>query len=72
MMIEIKCYEVIGMCFFMLFFFNCKMPMQVLFQIKFLQNRCLVTSPGNTGIRHIGAPDDLIVFVVFQQFWVIS
>ena len=24
--------------------FNCKMPMQVLFQIKFFQNRCLVTS----------------------------
>ena len=24
--------------------FNCKMPMQVLFQIKFPQNRCLVTS----------------------------
>ena len=24
--------------------FNCKMPMQVLFQIKFPQNRCLMTS----------------------------
>ena len=24
--------------------FNCKMPMQVLFQIKFIPNRCLVTS----------------------------
>ena len=44
MIIETKCYEVIGMCFIMLFFFNCKMPMQVLFQIKFPQNRCLVTS----------------------------
>ena len=27
---------------------------------------------GNTGIHHIGAPDDLIVFIVFQQFGVIS
>ena len=44
MMIEIKCYEVIGMCFFYVILFNCKMPMQVLFQIKFPQNRCLVTS----------------------------
>ena len=26
--------------------FNCKMPMQVLFQIKFPPNRCLVTSSG--------------------------
>ena len=51
--------------------FNCKMPMQVVFQIKFPSNRCLVTS-GKTGIRHIGAPDDLIVFIVFYQFGVIS
>ena len=27
---------------------------------------------GNTGIHHIGAPDNLIVFIVFQQFGVIS
>ena len=27
---------------------------------------------GNTGINHIGAIDDLIVFIVFQQFEVIS
>ena len=26
--------------------FNCRKPMQVLFQIKFPQNRCLVTSGG--------------------------
>ena len=26
----------------------------------------------NTGIHHIGAPDDLIVFIVFHQFGVIS
>ena len=42
--------------------------MQVLFQIKFPQNKCLV----NTGIHHIGAPDDLIVFIVFHHFGVIS
>ena len=67
MMIEINCYEVIGMCFFTLFFLTVKCQMQVLFQIKF--------SPwlfGNTGIHHIGAPDDLIVFIVFHQFGVIS
>ena len=52
--------------------FNCKMPMQVLFQIKFPQNRCLVTFWEHTGIHHIGAPDDLIVFKVFHQFGVIS
>ena len=42
--------------------------MQVLLQIKFPQNRLL----GNTGIHHIGAHDDLIVFIVFHQFGVIS
>ena len=47
--------------------FNCKMPMQVLFQIKLPQNRCLVTS---WEYRH--SPDDLIVFIVFHQFGVIS
>ena len=52
---------------FYIILFNCKMPMQVLFQIKFPQIRCLVTS-----CHRIGAPDDLIVFVVFQQFGVIS
>ena len=70
MMIEIKCYEVIGMCFYVILF-NCKMPMQVLFQIKFPQ-KDVWWLLGNTGIHHIGAPDDLIVFIVFQQFWVIS
>ena len=25
-----------------------------------------------TGIHHIGAPDDLIVFIVFHQYGVIS
>ena len=71
MMIEIKCYEVIGMCFLLVILFNCKMAIQVLFQIKFPQNRCLVTF-GNTGIQHIGASDDLIVYIDFQQFGVIS
>ena len=52
--------------------FNCKMPMQVSFQIKFPKNRCLVTSWEHTGIHHIGAPDDLIVCIVFHQFGVIS
>ena len=47
--------------------YNSKMPMQVLFQIKFPQNRCLVTSWEHRH-SHIGAPDDLIVFIVFQQF----
>ena len=52
--------------------FNCKMPMQVLFQIKFPQNRCLLTSWEHTCIHHTGVPDDLIVFIVFHQFGVIS
>ena len=47
--------------------FNCKMPMQVLFQIKLPQNRCLVTF---WEYRH--SPGDLIVFIVFDQFGVIS
>ena len=47
--------------------FNCKMPMQVLFQIKLPQNRCLVTS-----LEYRHSPDDLIVFIVFHQFRVIS
>ena len=54
--------------FLYIILFNCKMPMQVLFQIKFPQNRCLVTIE-NTGIHHIGAPDDLIVFIVFPSVW---
>ena len=45
--------------------------MQVLFQIKFpITNVWWLL--GNTGIHNIGAPDDLIVFIVFQQFGVIS
>ena len=51
--------------------FNCKMSIKVLFQIKFPQNRCLVTSWEHR-LHHIRAPGDLIVFIVFQQFGVIS
>ena len=72
MMIGVKCDEVIGICFLCVILFNCKMPVHILFQIKFPQNRCLGTSPGSAGIRHIGAPNDLIVFIVFHQFGVIS
>ena len=50
--------------------FNCKMTMQVLFQIKFPQTDVWWLL-GNTGIHHIGALDDLIVFIVFHQFGVI-
>ena len=71
-MIEIKCYENIGVCFLMLFFLTVKCQlMQVLFQIKFPKTDVLWLL-GNTGIHHIGAPVDLIVFLVFQQFGVIS
>ena len=56
MMIEIKCYEVIGMCFFVLFFLTVKC------QCKFIPKTD----------DHIGAPYDLIVFIVFYQFGVIS
>ena len=50
--------------------FNCKMPMQFLFQINFPKTDvwCLLR---NTNIHHI-RPDDLIVFIVFHQFGVIS
>ena len=33
--------------------FNCKVPMQVLFQIKFPQNRCLVISWAFTILEHM-------------------
>ena len=71
MMIEIKCYEVIGMCFFMLFFLTVKGQCKFCSKLKFP-----ITDVWwllrNTSIHHIGAPDDLIVFIVFHQFWVIS
>ena len=54
------------MCFFMLFFLTVKC------QCKFYSKLNLVTSWEHTGIHHIGAPDDLIVFIVLHQFGVIS
>ena len=45
--------------------------MQVLFLIKFPQNICDFLGT-QAFIHHIGAPDDLIVFIVFNQFGVIS
>ena len=41
--------------------FNCKMPMQVYSKLNFPKTD-----------DHIGAPYDLIVFIVFYQFGVIS
>ena len=46
--------------------------MQVLFQIKCPPKQMSGDPFGCTGIHHIGVPDDLIVFIVFQQFGVIS
>ena len=71
MMIKIKCYEVIGMCFDMLFFLTVKFQYKFYSKLNFPKTDvwCLLR---NTGIHHIGAPDDLIVFIVFQQFGVIS
>ena len=71
LMIEIKCYEVIGMCFFMLFFLTVKCQCKFYSKLNFLKTDVWLLL-GNTGIHHIGAPDDLIVFIVFQQFGVIS
>ena len=65
MMIEIKCYEVIGMCFFMFFFLTVKCQCKFYSKLNLPKTGvwCLL---GNTGIHHIGAPDDLIVFIVFH------
>ena len=70
-MIEIKCYEVIGMCFFMLFFFIVKCQCKFYFKLNFPKTDVWWLLR-NTGIHNIGAPDDLIVFIVIQQFVVIS
>ena len=69
-MIEIECYEVIGMRVFMLFFLTVKC------QCKFY-SKCFPKTDdwwllGNSGIHLIGAPHDLIVFIVFKQFGAIS
>ena len=65
MMIEIKCYEVIGMCFYMLFFLTVKCQCKFCSKLNFPKTD--VWFLRNTGIHHIGAPDDLIVFIVFHQ-----
>ena len=66
MMIEIKCYEGIGMCFCMLFFLTVKC------QCKFYSK---LNSPkqisgdflGTQAFTIIEAPDDLIVFIVYNS-----
>ena len=66
-MIEIKCYEVIGMCFFMLFCLTVKCQCKFYSKLNSPQTdvRRLL---GNTGIHHIGAPVDLIVHS-FPSVW---
>ena len=71
MMIEIKCYEVIGMCFFMLLFLTVKGQCQFYSKLNFPRTDVWWLL-GNTGIHRIGAPDDLFVFIVFHLFEVIS
>ena len=71
MMIEIKCYEVIGMCFFMLFFLTVKSQCKFYFKLYF-PKQMSSDFLGTQAFEIIGAPDDLIVFIVFQQFGVIS
>ena len=71
MMIEIKCYEVIGMCFFMLFLLTVKCQCKFCSKLNFPKTDVWWLLR-NTSIHHIGAPDDLIVFIVFHQFGVIS
>ena len=70
-MIEIKCYEVIGMCFFMSFFLTVKCQCKFYSKLNFHKTDVWWLL-GNTGIHYIGAPDNLIVFIVFHQFGVIS
>ena len=63
MMIGINCYEVIGMC--CLYF--------ILFNASFIPN--LISQKqmsGDKDIHYIEAPSNLIVFIVFHQFGVIS
>ena len=71
MMIEIKCYEVIGMCFFMLFFLTVKCQCKFYSKLNFPKTDVWLLL-WNTGIQHIGAHDNLVVFIVFHQFGVIS
>ena len=59
------------MCFFMLFFLTVKYQCKFYSKLNFSKTDVWLLL-GNTGIHHIGAPDDLIVFIVFHQFRVIS
>ena len=70
-MIRIKYYEAIGMCFFMLFFLTVKYQCKFYSKLNFPKTDVWWLL-GNTGIHNTGAPDELIVFIVFQQFGVIS
>ena len=51
--------------------FNYEMPMQFYSKLNFPKTDVWKLL-WNTDIHHIGAPDDLIVFIVFNQFGVIS
>ena len=64
--------RLLAFVFFVLFFLTVKCQCTFYSKLNFPKNRCLGTSPGSAGIRHIGAPNDLIVFIVFPQFGVIS
>ena len=59
------------MCFFMLFYLTVKCQCKFYSKLNFPKTdvwRLLE----NTGIHHVGTPEDLIVFIVFHQFGVIS
>ena len=51
--------------------FNRKMPCTFYSKLNFPKTD-VWRRLGKTGIHHIGAPDDLIVFIVFHHFGVIS
>ena len=70
-MIDIKSHEVIGMSLLMLFFVTVKCQCKFYFKLNFPQTDVWWLLE-NTGIHNIGAPNDLIVFIVFHQFGVIS
>ena len=70
-MIEIKCYEVIDMCFFMLFFLTVKCQCKFYSKLNFPQTDLSGDFLGTqAGIHHIGAPDDFFpsVWVYFLVF----
>ena len=59
------------MCFFMLFFLTIKCQCKFYSKLNFPKTDVWKLL-WNTDIHHIGAPDDLIVFIVCNQFGVIS